>query len=327
MNLDGGYTINHILDICAKPYFFGFIDSNASTELLKDTPPGTYLMRFSLSNPGSYVLSVSYCGISTHWRISCSKDIGKNPVYNIEGKDYSSFENIAFVHREKGGEPLKIKKVKPGEPTDLVLTGPCQRPNSQSTVSYDDLPPGPPIPTEHDKDSHKDDQHHKKVMPTSNPNPHIKLPPGAVSLTSGPLKLAPTKPKTTPTTTDSSTESKPAPKSTPTTTQTITPTAKPGQKSKEEDEIALLEKKKKDAVDKGDYDEAAIIKKKIAVLQETIDKKKKEEEEKKKAHSTDIPSIDNLEKKLKVCVDNADYDQAAILKKKNYFNQRTDCKC
>jgi len=130
----GGFTMQHILDVCTPVWFHGFLGSAEAQDVLKGKPKGTFLLRFSTSNPGFYALSVAYSGNVGHWRISCAKDVGKNPVYKIDGREYPSLQDIVHTHRDKG-EPLKIKQAKPGELTEINLIIPATRKGSAPSAS------------------------------------------------------------------------------------------------------------------------------------------------------------------------------------------------
>jgi len=123
-----GFTIDMIIDICAQSHFHGFLDSTEAQQLLKNKPDGSYLMRFSTTNPGCYALSVSYSGTVGHWRISCDKkfDTNEPPSYKIDGREYRSLDHIISTHKF-GREPLKIKQPKPGTSPVCFLGSPLAR--------------------------------------------------------------------------------------------------------------------------------------------------------------------------------------------------------
>lgn len=125
-NNSGGYTMQHIVDVCTPIYFHGFLGANEAQDALKNKNKGTFLVRFSTSNPGFYALSVAYSNSVGHWRISCSKEVGKNPIYKIDGRAYTSLQDIVNTHK-LGSEALKIKQAKPGELSEVNLITPAPR--------------------------------------------------------------------------------------------------------------------------------------------------------------------------------------------------------
>jgi hypothetical protein len=121
-----GYDIDTIVDICVPLYFHGFLGSSEAQKLLKGKPDGTFLLRFSTSNPGFYALSVAYTGTVGHWRIQCEKPAGQTPTFKIDGREYKSLDHIVNTHKF-GREPLKIKQPRPGQPNTCYLGTPYNR--------------------------------------------------------------------------------------------------------------------------------------------------------------------------------------------------------
>lgn len=54
-----GFHFSLIYDIVSPRFFWGFIGTNETQDLLKHCPPGTFLIRFSATTPGFYTLSVT----------------------------------------------------------------------------------------------------------------------------------------------------------------------------------------------------------------------------------------------------------------------------
>jgi len=69
----GGYEIEHITAVCTPVWFHGFLSSADAQKALKGKSDGTFLFRFSTTNPGCYALTVAYSSTVGHWRISCEK--------------------------------------------------------------------------------------------------------------------------------------------------------------------------------------------------------------------------------------------------------------
>jgi len=103
-----GYDIKMIREICSPLWFHGFLGSQDAHRMLKGTQSGTFLMRFSTTNPGSYALSASYSNNVGHWRIICEKKDGQPSTFRIDNRTYRSLANIIEQHGPRN-EPLKIK--------------------------------------------------------------------------------------------------------------------------------------------------------------------------------------------------------------------------
>jgi len=136
----GGYDIDHVMTICTPSWFHGFLSSGDAQKALKGKPDGTYLFRFSTTNPGCYALTVAYSSTVGHWRISCEKKAGENPVFSIDGKPYKSLDDIIQTHRF-GREPLTIKSPKPGQATTCFLgtAHPRMDPQSEDNELYQNV--------------------------------------------------------------------------------------------------------------------------------------------------------------------------------------------
>eukprot|EP01117_Protostelium_nocturnum_P002699 TRINITY_DN1353_c0_g1_i1.p1 TRINITY_DN1353_c0_g1~~TRINITY_DN1353_c0_g1_i1.p1 ORF type:complete len:663 (-),score=165.35 TRINITY_DN1353_c0_g1_i1:43-2031(-) len=104
-----GYDIRSITEICTAPWFHAFVESSAAQSSLKNKPSGTFLIRFSMTNPGSYALSVSNGTSVSHWRIQCfKKKPGNAPIFKLDVHEYESLDKLVKKH-QPGGEPLKTK--------------------------------------------------------------------------------------------------------------------------------------------------------------------------------------------------------------------------
>ena len=117
---NGGYDVDTILEICTPNWFHGFLSSADAQKGLKGKADGTFLFRFSTTNPGCYSLSAAYSGTVGHckiffWkkknqlknnffltkkgRISCCKDPGKPPTFKIDGREYQTLNEIITTHK------------------------------------------------------------------------------------------------------------------------------------------------------------------------------------------------------------------------------------
>jgi len=105
---DDGYDISIILSICTAPYFHAFLGSSEAQQSLKNKTPGTFLIRFSTTNPGSYALSVSYGQSVGHWRISCERKTNCQPVFKVDVREYVSLDELVRIHSPQG-EAMKTK--------------------------------------------------------------------------------------------------------------------------------------------------------------------------------------------------------------------------
>ena len=121
-----GWSIDVILEIVTPQWFHGFLESSNAQKSLKSKADGTYLFRFSTTNPGCYALSVAYSNTVGHWRISCDKLPGRPCVFKIDGREYKSLKDIIQTHAF-GREPLKIKQPKQGQASSCFLGNPLPR--------------------------------------------------------------------------------------------------------------------------------------------------------------------------------------------------------
>eukprot|EP01114_Cavostelium_apophysatum_P021682 TRINITY_DN7634_c0_g2_i3.p1 TRINITY_DN7634_c0_g2~~TRINITY_DN7634_c0_g2_i3.p1 ORF type:complete len:708 (+),score=173.80 TRINITY_DN7634_c0_g2_i3:357-2480(+) len=115
-----GYEARHVLSICTPGWFHGFLSSADAQKALKGKADGTFLFRFSTTNPGCYALTVAYSNTVGHWRISCEKKPNEDPLYFIDGRQYKSLDEIIQTHRI-GREALNIKSPKPNQATTCFL--------------------------------------------------------------------------------------------------------------------------------------------------------------------------------------------------------------
>eukprot|EP01118_Nematostelium_gracile_P015413 TRINITY_DN6173_c0_g1_i2.p1 TRINITY_DN6173_c0_g1~~TRINITY_DN6173_c0_g1_i2.p1 ORF type:complete len:778 (+),score=161.64 TRINITY_DN6173_c0_g1_i2:127-2460(+) len=133
-NPNGGWSMDHILEIVSLPYFHGFMDMKDAQKTLKGIPEGTYLLRFS-TQQSYYTLSVSYSGTVGHWRIQTEKKPGQRPEFKVETRSYDSLEHVVMTHSPGRGDPLLIKQPKPGQSDKCYLTAPLTR-TSQGGEAY-----------------------------------------------------------------------------------------------------------------------------------------------------------------------------------------------
>eukprot|EP01116_Phalansterium_solitarium_P007463 TRINITY_DN2014_c0_g1_i2.p1 TRINITY_DN2014_c0_g1~~TRINITY_DN2014_c0_g1_i2.p1 ORF type:complete len:695 (+),score=192.50 TRINITY_DN2014_c0_g1_i2:195-2279(+) len=124
--LNGGYQLSTVLKLVSPRWFRGFLDSNEAADLLRTSPEGSFLFRFS-GQPGSYALSVAYHGTVGHWRITCEKSHGGQPIFGIDSRKYASLADVLDAHRP-GADPLIIKQPRPGMSNTVFLMFPCERP-------------------------------------------------------------------------------------------------------------------------------------------------------------------------------------------------------
>lgn len=130
-----GYDFDVVYAICSPQWFHGFVGSTEAQKLLKGKPDGTFLIRFSTTNPGSYALTVAYSNTVGHWRISCEKKNFEIPTFSIDGKFYKSLDDIVQTHRF-GREPLQIKSPKPGQTTSCFLGSCLPREDGEADNMY-----------------------------------------------------------------------------------------------------------------------------------------------------------------------------------------------
>jgi len=130
-----GYDFDNIYTVCSPQWFHGFVESTEAQKRLKGKPDGTFLIRFSTTNPGSYALTVAYSNTVGHWRISSEKQPFQNPVFSIDGRPYKSLDDIVQTHRF-GREPLQIKSPKLGQATSCFLGTCLAREDSEQDNMY-----------------------------------------------------------------------------------------------------------------------------------------------------------------------------------------------
>lgn len=130
-----GYDFDVIYSICSPQWFHGFLGSTEAQKALKGKPDGTFLIRFSTTNPGSYALTVAYSSTVGHWRISCDKKNYETPTFSIDGRHYKSLDDIVQTHRF-GREPLQIKSPKVGQATSCFLGTCLAREDSEADNMY-----------------------------------------------------------------------------------------------------------------------------------------------------------------------------------------------
>ncbi|PRP82898.1 hypothetical protein PROFUN_06675 [Planoprotostelium fungivorum] len=105
---EDGYDVATVFGICTAPYFHAFLGSAEAQNLLKDKTSGTFLIRFSTTNPKQYALSATYGPNVGHWRITCERTTGSRPVFRVDTREYESLDELVKVH-SRDGETLKTK--------------------------------------------------------------------------------------------------------------------------------------------------------------------------------------------------------------------------
>jgi len=93
--------IDEVHNLHSKSYFHGQLSSIQSEDLLSEKAKGTYLVRFSTSNPGSFAISVNNEGSTKHYK-----------VWHESGKCYSlgkdQFPDLEQLIKEKA-ESLNLR--------------------------------------------------------------------------------------------------------------------------------------------------------------------------------------------------------------------------
>eukprot|EP01100_Stratorugosa_tubuloviscum_P004357 TRINITY_DN2089_c0_g1_i1.p1 TRINITY_DN2089_c0_g1~~TRINITY_DN2089_c0_g1_i1.p1 ORF type:complete len:504 (-),score=225.15 TRINITY_DN2089_c0_g1_i1:251-1762(-) len=98
-----------ITDLLNKPWFFGDISTLAAEQRLIGQQTGTFLVRFSSSDPGCFAVSaVNEKGLITHYRILHRPGL----KYLIEEQEYQTLNDLIL---SKSG-PLKWLRICPGSP-------------------------------------------------------------------------------------------------------------------------------------------------------------------------------------------------------------------
>lgn len=106
----GGISISEIKALLNTQWFHGIIDANTTISRLQNQASGTYLIRFSGSEPGNYALSLNDNGKIRHWKIVVSKT-DSNPSYTINNKSFPSLNaivgqtNFEFLETKLGAAP------------------------------------------------------------------------------------------------------------------------------------------------------------------------------------------------------------------------------
>ena len=96
-----------ISDLCAKECFFGEIDKVEAERYLDNTPPGTFLIRFS-SRPGTFTISRrTEKGGNEHARLLFDKWEGS---FGMDGEVYGSLEEFLEAEKEYLRFPRKGSK-------------------------------------------------------------------------------------------------------------------------------------------------------------------------------------------------------------------------
>jgi len=90
-----GYTLDEIAATVKPAWFFGWLDTIQARQLLLSKPPGSYLLRFSQTSPGTYTLSVGLeNGQIGNWRITVEKLQKTVTQFRLEGNTLSSFHEL-----------------------------------------------------------------------------------------------------------------------------------------------------------------------------------------------------------------------------------------
>jgi hypothetical protein len=77
------------------PAFFGFVDRNEASELLKDCSVGCFMIRFSDSSPGHLALAyVCEQGSVAHTKIECLDHGYRVALLNGQNQTYPSLEEL-----------------------------------------------------------------------------------------------------------------------------------------------------------------------------------------------------------------------------------------
>jgi len=99
----GSLFIYKLLEIFKKPYFHGVLSSTAAEKLLAKKKRGTYLIRLTTNEPGSYAISwISKNEIIYHTNISHQTGLG----FSLNGQEFSSLDEIV------NSKSLKLMKPK-----------------------------------------------------------------------------------------------------------------------------------------------------------------------------------------------------------------------
>jgi len=96
-----GYSFSDLVEITRPMWFFGFVDGNKAKEILLQKPLGSFLIRFSSSNPGVYTLSVNTKDGIGHWRITAHKIARGPPSLKMHGREYRSFYDVVETHSQQ----------------------------------------------------------------------------------------------------------------------------------------------------------------------------------------------------------------------------------
>jgi len=97
-----------VRDVAQQPWFHGDVGTSDAEERLAEKPQGTFLIRFSTSEPGAFTISkVSPFGAITHQRVQHPPG---EPEYTVNGSTYTSIEELIESERE----PLNLIQPCPG---------------------------------------------------------------------------------------------------------------------------------------------------------------------------------------------------------------------
>jgi len=116
--LDKGYVVlDKILSLMSKPYFHGFLSSSKAEKILSSTKKkGTYLVRFSSTEPGAFTVSaVSKEDKVQHVRIAHKPGGG----YILGGIEFSSLDDLVNSKHHKQMKP-RLNLLQPCTPTPFA---------------------------------------------------------------------------------------------------------------------------------------------------------------------------------------------------------------
>lgn len=108
--VETGISISEIKALFNTQWFHGMIDANTTLNRLQNQPSGTYLIRFSGSEPGNYALSMNDNGKIRHWKIIVSKTSDRS--FTINNKQFPSLQaiitqtNFDFLETKMGSAPM-----------------------------------------------------------------------------------------------------------------------------------------------------------------------------------------------------------------------------
>lgn len=115
-----GYSIEEVIDLSSQPWFVGFVSKDLAKEYLEQKEEGTYLFRFSSTNPGEYALSVTSKNGVAHWRILQKKEARNMTMFSLDNHQFRSLNEIIEKFTT---EPLQTRA------GNVFLTKPIEKQN------------------------------------------------------------------------------------------------------------------------------------------------------------------------------------------------------